>query len=78
MGKAIRDRFAKLKISRQYRYQLRRHAAGLCQRCGTEPNFGAHYCLGCTIKIRDQVNKRDGHKKKINCASRRAEAALKK
>jgi hypothetical protein len=63
-----KDKFARLKISRQRRYQLRHMAAGLCYRCPRKAVLG-HHCLVHAILTRERARKTNGCKKRISARS---------
>ncbi len=48
--KPIQDKFTKLHISRQRKYQLRKKAAGLCTRCGKRKLVSPNLCGECLRK----------------------------
>ena len=70
MPKIISDKFSKLKISRQRKWQLRRKAAGLCVRCGDKAVVGDH-CLKHAIAKRERARKQFGCKRKNNSLTSR-------
>ena len=70
MPKIISDKFSKLKISRQRKWQLRRQAAGLCILCGDKAVVSVH-CLKHAIAQREQARKQFGCKRKNNSLTRR-------
>lgn len=45
------DKYSKLNISKQRRYQLRRNAEGKCTICGSKRKHYAYFCDDC-YKIR--------------------------
>jgi len=63
MSKPIKDKFSKLKISRQWRYQLRMRQAQRCIICGT-PIARGLMCLEHMIKARERQRKRLGLKRR--------------
>ena len=63
MSKPIKDKFAKLKISRQWRYQLRMQRDKRCIICGTPITRGL-LCLEHMVKARDRQRKRLGLKRR--------------
>ena len=46
----IQDKFAKLDVSRQRKYQLRRQAEGLCVMCGRRKLVTRTLCATCARK----------------------------
>jgi hypothetical protein len=63
MGKAIKDEFATLRVSRQWRYQLRMRRDGRCIICG-EPAVTGLMCLDHMVKARERQRKRLGLKRR--------------
>jgi hypothetical protein len=61
MGKPIKDEFAALRVSRQWRYQLRMRRDGRCIICG-EPVVSGLMCLDHMVKARERQRKRLGLK----------------
>lgn len=61
MSKPIKDKFSKLKISRQWRYQLRMQRDKRCITCGTPITRGL-MCLEHMVKARERQRKRLGLK----------------
>ena len=59
MGKPIKDKFADLRISRQYRYQLRMKQQKRCIICG-EPAVTKWKCLKHMVKARERQRKKLG------------------
>lgn len=72
----INDRFTKLKLSKQRKWQLRRLKKGMCILCG-EPLATATYCLKHAVATREASRKRRGSKKKYQSLTRRLEAGKK-
>lgn len=58
------DRFSRLKISRQRRYQLRHMVLGLCYRCPRKAVLG-HHCLKHAVLTRERARKANGCVKRI-------------
>jgi len=67
--KIILDRFSKLPISRQRRYQLRHQAKGLCEKCTAKRVTGTH-CLKHAVESRDAAARRKGCVKKYRSITR--------
>jgi hypothetical protein len=63
MRKPIKDKFTKLKISRQWRYQLRMRRDKRCVICG-EPIFRGLMCLDHMVKARERQRKKLGLKRR--------------
>jgi hypothetical protein len=63
MSKPIKDKFTKLKISRQWRYQLRMRRDKRCIICGTPISRGL-MCLEHMAKARERQRKRLGLKRR--------------
>ena len=63
MSKRIKDKFTKLKISRQWRYQLRMRRDKRCVICG-EPITRGLMCLEHMVKARERQRKRLGLKRR--------------
>jgi len=63
MGKAIKDEFAKLRVSRQWRYQLRMRRDKRCIICG-EPVVSGLMCLEHMVKARERQRERLGLKRR--------------
>jgi len=63
MSKPIKDKFTKLKISRQWRYQLRKRRDKRCIICGG-PVVGGLMCLEHMVKARERQRKRLGLKRR--------------
>ena len=61
MGKPIQDEFTKLRVSRQWRYQLRMRRDKRCIICG-EPVVRNLMCLDHMVKARERQRKRLGLK----------------
>lgn len=68
----IVDAFTDLPVSRQRKWQLRRQAAGLCEKCGQPSIPDAAQCLKCLKKARDRYVP-TGVRRTYNCPSRREE-----
>jgi hypothetical protein len=64
MGKRIKDEFAGLPISRQYRYQLRMKRDKRCIICG-EPAVTDWKCLKHMVKARERQRKKLGLKRRL-------------
>jgi len=78
MGKLIKDEFAKLRISRQWRYQLRMKRDNRCIICG-EPAVRGWKCLKHLVKARERQRKKMGHKRRLrNAMSYRLQRASKR
>ena len=76
MGKRIKDEFAELRVSRQYRYQLRMKRDGRCIICG-EPAVTKWKCLKHMVKARERQRRKRGLKHRYyNTLSYRLEAGL--
>jgi len=58
--KKITDKFSKLKVSRQRKYQLRQIAMGKCPQC-SEPG-APYYCKKHMLKARERDRKRNKRK----------------
>ena len=69
MTKPIKDKFTKLKISRQWRYQLRMRRDKRCIICGTPITRGL-MCLEHMVKARERQRKRLGLKRRHRNALR--------
>jgi hypothetical protein len=67
MGKPIKDEFAKLPISRQYRYQLRMRQQKRCIICG-EPAVTKWKCLKHMVKARERQRKKLGLRRRLRGA----------
>jgi len=67
MGKLIKDEFAKLRISRQWRYQLRKKRDNRCVICG-EPAVRSGKCLGHMVKARERQREKMGAKRRLRNA----------
>ena len=67
MGKPIKDEFAKLPISRQYRYQLRMREQKRCIICG-EPAVTKWKCLKHMVKARERQRKKLGLRRRLRGA----------
>ena len=67
MGKPIKDKFAKLPISRQYRYQLRMRQQKRCIICG-EPAVTKWKCLKHMVKARERQRKKLGLRRRLRGA----------
>ena len=63
MGKPIKDEFAALRVSRQWRYQLRMRRDGRCIICG-DPVVSGLMCLDHMVKARERQRKRLGLKRR--------------
>jgi hypothetical protein len=63
MSKPIKDKFTKLKISRQWRYQLRMRRDKRCVICG-EPITRGLMCLAHMVAARERQRKRLGLKRR--------------
>jgi hypothetical protein len=57
MTTPIKDKFARLKVSRQRKYQLRMLAKGRCLLCG-EPAVTSSHCLRHAIACRENFRAR--------------------
>lgn len=60
MARGIDDEFARLSLSRQRRYQLRRMARGLCEKCGDVALLGMVHCERCRNAVRVSARRRTG------------------
>jgi hypothetical protein len=67
MGKRIKDEFSKLRISRQYRYQLRMKRDRRCIICG-EPAVTEWKCLEHMVEARERQRKKLGLKRRLHNA----------
>jgi hypothetical protein len=67
MGKPIKDKFAKLPISRQYRYQLRMRQQKRCIICG-ELAVTKWKCLKHMVKARERQRKKLGLRRRLRGA----------
>ena len=67
MGKRIKDEFAGLRISRQYRYQLRMKRQKRCIICG-KPAVTKWKCLKHMVKARERQRKKLGLKRRLHNA----------
>ena len=63
MRKPIKDKFTKLKISRQWRYQLRMRRDKRCVICG-KPIIRGLICLDHMVKARERQRKKLGLKRR--------------
>ena len=63
MGKPIKDEFSALRVSRQWRYQLRMRRDKRCIICG-EPVVSGLMCLDHMVKARERQRKRLGLKRR--------------
>ena len=63
MGKPIKDEFAALRVSRQWRYQLRMRRDNRCIICG-DPAVSGLMCLDHMVKARERQRKRLGLKRR--------------
>lgn len=63
MSQPLKDEFTKLKISRQWRYQLRMRRDQRCIICGTPIKLGL-MCLDHMIQARERQRKRLGLKRR--------------
>ena len=78
MGKKIQDEFAGLRISRQWRYQLRKKRENRCIICG-EPAVRGWKCLKHLVKARERQRKKMGHTRRLrNAMSYRLQRAAKR
>ena len=67
MGKRIKDEFAGLRVSRQYRYQLRMKRDKRCIICG-EPAVTKWKCLKHMVKARERQRKKLGLQRRLRNA----------
>ncbi len=67
MGTRIKDEFTGLRISRQYRYQLRMKREKRCIICG-EPAVTKWKCLKHMVKARERQRKKLGLKRRLHNA----------
>ena len=67
MGKRIKDQFTGLRISRQYRYQLRMKRENRCIICG-EPAVTKWKCLKHMVKARERQRKNLGLRRRLHNA----------
>ena len=67
MGKPIKDEFAGLRISRQYRYQLRMKREKRCIICG-EPAVTKWKCLRHMVMARERQRKKLGLRRRLRGA----------
>ena len=67
MGKRIKDEFSKLRISRQYRYQLRMKRDRRCIICG-EPAVTKWKCLTHMVDARERQRQKLGLKRRLRNA----------
>lgn len=67
MGKRIKDEFSDLRVSRQYRYQLRMKRDKRCIICG-EPAVTDWKCLKHMVKARERQRKKLGLKRRLHNA----------
>ena len=67
MGKRIKDEFTGLRISRQYRYQLRMKRQKRCIICG-EPAVTKWKCLKHMVKARERQRKKLGLHRRLRGA----------
>jgi hypothetical protein len=63
MRKAIKDKFTKLPISRQRKYQLRMRRDHRCVVCGAPATLGSR-CLKHMVEAREQARKKHGLKRR--------------
>lgn len=68
MTPPIKDRFTKLKVSKQVKYQLRRKAKGQCQKC-PEPEEKWGLCRKHVLLADRQRRKRQQCKRRYRCAT---------
>ena len=68
-----KDRFSRLKITRQRRYQLRHMKEGLCYRCPRKAVLG-HHCLVHAVLARERARKANGCVKRIKAKSYQLES----
>lgn len=64
MPKIIKDKYSKLEVSRQYRYQLRKRALDRCIICGKQ-KVTANFCLEHAIERRERQRKRLNSKRRL-------------
>jgi len=67
MGKRIKDEFAGLRVSRQYRYQSRMKRDKRCIICG-EPAVTKWKCLKHNVKARERQRKKLGLQRRLRNA----------
>ena len=67
MGQRIKDQFTGLRISRQYRYQLRMKRENRCIICG-EPAVTKWKCLKHMVKARERQRKKLGLRRRLHNA----------
>ena len=72
----ISDEFSDLPVSRQRKYQLRRHKEGKCVKCG-KPLCSAFYCLEHMIAAREATRKTLGSVRRNRSLSYRLEQTQK-
>ncbi len=74
MSKKISDKFTKMDISRQRKYQLRKKAANLCEQC---PKKSVQWglCKTHVLKKRQERRKLKKCKKAYDCLTARMEKA---
>ena len=67
MGRPIKDEFSALRISRQWRYQLRMRRDKRCIICG-KPAVTKWKCLKHMVKARERQRKKLGLKRRLHNA----------
>ncbi len=60
---AIKDRFTKLRVSRQRKYQLRHRAKGKCEKCYAARFCKSTLCAAHLVRQRKSTRKRTGYKR---------------
>jgi hypothetical protein len=73
MTKPIKDKFTKLKISRQWRYQLRMRRDKRCIICGTPITRGL-MCLEHMVKARERLGLKRRHRNALSYRLQRKKA----
>ena len=77
MSVMIQDRFTRLKVSRQRKWQLRRLAEHKCLLCGGDACCPtSSFCLKHAVAKREYQHVKDGCKRRNNCLTRRIQKQL--
>jgi hypothetical protein len=66
---AIKDEFARLRISKQRKYQLRMQRDGRCTKCGDAVAAGANYCLKHAVQARERMRRVTGARRRYPSAA---------
>ncbi|MDQ6632919.1 MAG: hypothetical protein M3Y82_14385 [Verrucomicrobiota bacterium] len=76
MPKRVKDEFSDLPMSRQLKYQKRKHKQGKCTICG-QPKVSSFYCLKHLVAARERQRVKIGCKRRSRGMSYRLEEAAK-